>query len=566
MLGSEQLKIVNNRGETYLLHPNYDELGVLAVEGLERPETPVSISDSGTSDGGRYNSSRIEKRTIVIYMVLFGWTETERKKLYRMFPAKSPIDLYYRNSEYNVKTTGYTENIGIASYGNRTKVRVELVCPDPYLHDVNEVVAVPTGVPLTCTIENDADNEIGFKAEISIETSETPSLVQEITQSESPEYLGNHTLNLYPPDYIFDNIDLETETFNVYINGNLQEPSESLHIDLMTMPSGHKILWMDSDAGGFANSKLTYEHISVVGKSVTDMRYWRSNEFQVYANQGSGSRWLSGIPSWFDKDNDCIFIEYTRGAVGRANVTDIEILSQEPDGTYTIIVTYQSQTSSSIYGKLLLYGSMSHVDVSQDTITMDSLDGAWYDIGTFANRILSPVLPNFDPEKDIMRVYKGYKLLSEGDYTFDTLTKSDGTTTQQVNIKSTVDQTITFEVISSSQGDDIRDYTQQEIDDRMCLVDNMKIMNSTTGESMTFPSVQLQNGDKIEISTVAGNMYAVITESNWTDPGTSLLADVIQTGSFFKLANGENIIRVTSDTNFSYINAEFSIEKLYGGV
>lgn len=567
MLPSEMLKIVNNHGETYLLHPNYDELGVLAVEGLERPETPVSISDSGTTDGGRYNSSRIEKRTIVIHMVLFGWTETERKKLYRMFPAKSPVDLYYRNSEYNVKTTGYTQHIDIASYGNRTKVRVEMVCPDPYLHGVDEIVAVPSGIPLTCTIENGADGEIGFKAEIKIETSETPSLVQEITQIESPEYLGDHTLNLLPQGYAFDNIDLANETFNVFINGNLQEPSENLHIDLMTMPSGHKILWMDSDTGGFANSKLTYEHIVVSGKSIADMRYWQSKEFQMYRTESetTGIYTASGIPSWFDADNDCIVLAYTRGAVGRANVTNVQIKSQEPDGTYTVSFTYQ-ETTSDHYGELRIFGSMSHVDVSQDTITRDSLDGAWYDIGTYTNRILDPAMPNFDPDKDIRRIYKGYKLLEESDYRFDTLTKSDGTTTQQMYISSSVDQMITFETISSNVGDDIRDYTQQEIDDLLCLVDNLKISNSTTGESMTFPSVQLQNGDKIEISTVPGNMYAIITESDWIEPGTSLLSDVIMTGSFFKLASGENIIRITSDTNFSYIGAEFSAEKLYGGV
>ena len=61
-------------------------------------------------------------------------------------------------------------------------------------------------------------------------------------------------------------------------------------------------------------------------------------------------------------------------------------------------------------------------------------------------------------------------------------------------------------------------------------------------------------------------MYAIITESDWIEPGTSLLSDVIMTGSFFKLASGENIIRITSDTNFSYIGAEFSVEQLYGGV
>lgn len=567
MLDSEQLKIVNNKGETYILHPNYEEFGVLAVEGLSQPSVEVNISESGTSDGGKHNSSHIGVRDIVIHLIMFGWTEAERKKLYRMFPPKSAVELYYRNTQYNVHTTAHVRYLDVSSYYDRTKVRVELTCPDPYLHAADDITATASGAPLSCTITNDADCNIGFTAEITISTTDTPELVLAETQSASAEYLGDHTASWYPYGYAFDNIDLTTQTFNIYINGNLKVPDDDFSFDFLTRTDGHKMLWMESTTGGLANAKVTTEIITVSGKSITDMRYWESSEFTLTAYVAGGTVTFSGLPSWFDKDNDAIILAYTHGAVGRANVMDIEVLSQEPDGTYTVKFTYQ-ETLTDKRGKFLIYGSASHIDVHDDVtypITREASDG-WYMTGSYAKWILSPTIPTYDDTKDIFRVYRGNTQLNINDLWFETLTHSDGTTEDGIWFSDGITDTIYFDVISSSHGDDIRDYTQQEIDDALCYVDNLTLTNATTGESMAFPHYQFENGDKIEICTVPGNIHATVKESTWLEPGTSLLADVFQTGTFFKLQGGDNLLRINADTNFSYVSATFSAERLYGGV
>lgn len=562
MLDSEQLKIVNNRGETYLLHPNYAEFGVLAIDGLSMPDTTVNISESGTTDGGKFNSAHIGVRDIVIHLVMFGWTESERKKLYRMFPAKSAVDLYYRNTQYNVKTTGYVKHIDPVSYYDKTRVRIELTCPDPYLHAVDGITAETAGTTPTVTIKNTADTEIGFTSEITISTEDEPSLNYATTQSETADYLGDHTFCVLPGSYYYDGIDLSTETLNIFVNGEIKTSSDGVTRDLLTDASNHNFLYVQSANGGLANSNVGVEHIVDETQSVTDMRHWLSAQFELLTYQGSGTRVFSGVPSCFDASKNCIIGEYTNGATGRFSV-DTEILSQQDDGTYTVKFTYYDNQESGHYGQIRIYGSMSGIDVSTDTIRRDGSTSGWA-VGSYTKFILSPTLPMYDPSKDILRVYKGDTLLQSGGYGFQTVTKSDGTTATLFYVTTgTIDRKITFEAISSQDSTDIRGYTQEQIDTAMCLVDGLTITNTVSGEYMAFPNYQFKNGDVLSISTVSGNMYAKVTNAG---VDKSLLAEVFNNGSFFKLSPGENTITVTADTNQDYISGTFNAEMLYGGV
>lgn len=558
---SEMLKIINNRGEVYVLHPNYDEFAVLEVEGLSQPDITVNISESGTSDGGKHNSSHIGVRPVVINMVSFGWTEAERKKLYRMFPPKSAVDLFYRNSQYNVRTVAYVKHIDPISYYNKTKVRIELVCPDPYLHAVDGITAATEGEMPAVLLKNTADTAVGFAAEIAITTEDEPSVNYATTQSQTAEYIGDHAFCVLPAAYYYDGIDLETQTLNIYVNGDLKTETDGVTRDLLTNSAGHNYLYVQSTNGGLANSNIGVEHIVDETQDVTDMRHWLSSQFELRPSSGHGSIDFSGIPAWFDADKNCIVGEYTYGATGAMALT-YEVLSQQDDGTYTVRFTYYESSLSGKFGQIRIYGSASGINVKNDTITRSGATSGWA-VGTYSKYILSPALPAFDPSKDIMRVYKGDTLMNDG-YGFTTVTKSDSTTADLFFVTSGyIDRQITFETISSKNGDDIRDYTQEQIDTAMCLVDRLEITNTDSGEHMLFPNYQFKNGDVISISTVSGNMFATVKNGT---TAKSLLAEVINNGSFFKLEPGDNNIEITADTNLDYVSGIFSAEMLYGGV
>ena len=564
MLDSERLKIVNNRGETYLLHPNYAEFGVLAIEGLSLPDTTVNISESGTTDGGKFNSAHIGVRDIVIHLVMFGWTEAERKKLYRMFPAKSAVDLYYRNTQYNVKTTGYVKHIDPVPYYDKTRVRVELTCPDPYLHDVDSITAETSGTTPTVTIKNVADTDIGFTAEITISTEDEPSLNYTTTQSATAEYLGSHTYTEIPTaggEYFLDAVDLQAETFNIFINDEIKTEDDGYSMELLTMTSGHKMLYLVSENGGLANQKIKYERIVDATQVVTDMRCFESENVVKQLNNGE-CEITKDVPSWYDFDKNKVEFIDTDLTISVAE----SIKDRNPDGTYRVTfnlrdVNYDGHTVNYVNGILRIFGSVSGVNVKTDSITRPySASGYWL-IPACAARIINPTLPAYDDTKDILRVYMGDRIKSP---TIDDLTKSDGTVIQGFYFgESGITNTVTFEVISSQDSTDIRDYTQEQIDTAMCLVDGLTITNTVSGEYMAFPNYQFKNGDVLSVSTVAGSIDAKVSNS---DTDKSLIAEVINNGSFFKLKPGTNVIQITADTNNDYASGVFGAEMLYGGV
>jgi hypothetical protein len=562
MLDSERLKIVNNRGETYLLHPNYAEFGVLAIEGLSQPDATVNISESGTTDGGKFNSAHIGVRDIVIHLVMFGWTEAERKKLYRMFPAKSAVELYYRNSQYNVKTTGYVKHIDPVPYYDKTRVRIELVCPDPYLHAVDSITAETAGNPPAVILVNTADCEIGFTAEVSIDTNETPTLARTITQGETADYLRQHFL--WWNWGAFNTFVRDTMSLNIYIDDEYQVPGTDYTYDLLSVV--YTDLWLTFPDGKLAGGKkITAEILVIDGETWTDLRSYTKTE-SVTGTGGTRYFNFYDIPSNLDVDtwqmkfylNGNEFVEGTDFVLTKHD-TYLEL------NTSTITGGHTFATGDTV--KMDAFYSESNANVKSKTINRYSTTIS--SLNPFVDAILDPDLGDYDDAKDILLINMGDARLTDEEYELVTATSQiDGETHTMLQMANggRISRKLTFDVISSLVGDDIREYSESEIDDGLLLVNNLSIKNRITGEEMKFPGVQFQKGDKFTVSTVSGHLKAVVTESTWMPTGTSLLAEVIQNGTFFKLQPGENIVQLNATTNYTFVSAEFTVEMLYGGV
>lgn len=577
------LKVQNNRGELYELTHDRDHYTVLNVSGLTLPHCNVNTSTSGTQDGEEYNSSHLEKRNLVITMALEGDIEASRQRLYRIFPLHSTVKVFFKNHNRDVTIDGYVETIDGDLFATREMMQISLICPQPYFEDLTGIYcemgheligfSFPFGIPAegmviagiyqnpVQQVWNNGTADVGFIADVSVDSLDEPALTISRTESQSAHYLASHYALLSGND-VFDELDLTAQTLNVYVNGVLKIPETDYERDLIIRQSGHKYLWMDFPDGGLINAAITTETITVVGKNVTDMRYWVSDEFQLY----TGKRLISGVPAWFDLDSDCIVVAYTSGAVGRAVPTNITA-DRQLDGTYKLTLTFANQDGSK-NAECQIFGSVSKVDVHDDTIIRTTSSGTW-NIGSYRDWILSPNLPVYTAN-DIFRVYIGTELLSGSDYHFETVTKlSDNSETTLFDLNDDsgfITSTVTFESITSLEGFDIHDYTQAQIDAGLCLVDNLTLTNLTTGEYMAFPDVQFRNGDKFTISTVQGNLYVTVTESDWMPVGKSLLYEVLRHGQFFKLFPGENRLCFTADSNLGYISCSLRAKKLYGGV
>lgn len=119
-------------------NPNYT---LYKIDGLEPPQADVNRSNNATSDGSTVNSVKVRERNLVLYMTIEGDVETNRIALYKYFPYKKNIELYYKNDTRDVHIEGYTERIHIGFFDEKQIAQVSIICPQPYFKAIEEVVS-----------------------------------------------------------------------------------------------------------------------------------------------------------------------------------------------------------------------------------------------------------------------------------------------------------------------------------------------------------------------------------------------------------------------------------------
>ena len=133
------LKVENDRGNTLELtnNPNYT---VFKIEGLNPPQATINSSVNTTTDGSSINSVRLENRNIVIYTTIEGDGEASRINLYKYFPVKKTVKLYFSNNSRDIYIEGVVELIECDLFSNKQVAQISIICPRPYFKDVENLV------------------------------------------------------------------------------------------------------------------------------------------------------------------------------------------------------------------------------------------------------------------------------------------------------------------------------------------------------------------------------------------------------------------------------------------
>ena len=126
---SEILTLTNNR--------NYD---VIKREGLTPPATALNFTSLVNLDGSQYNSGRLDNRNIVITIVLHGNVEKNRINLYKYFPIKKQVRLYFKNDTRDVYIDGYIESFECDLFELGQKVQISVICPSPYFKSTDTTI------------------------------------------------------------------------------------------------------------------------------------------------------------------------------------------------------------------------------------------------------------------------------------------------------------------------------------------------------------------------------------------------------------------------------------------
>ena len=135
-----ELNIKNSSGEVLNLSASKNYT-VYKIEGLQPPAVAINSSTNITSDGVKINSLKVEQRNIVIYMTIEGNVEANRINLYRYFPLKQTITLYFKNGIRDVYIEGTVELIECDFFTQRQVAQISIICADPYFKAVDELVS-----------------------------------------------------------------------------------------------------------------------------------------------------------------------------------------------------------------------------------------------------------------------------------------------------------------------------------------------------------------------------------------------------------------------------------------
>lgn len=581
------LKIQNNRSEIYELTNHLDEFTVESITGLDYPQNGIHISTAGTQDGGKFNSAHLECRNIVITVGLTGGNiEEKRHKLYRIFPIKSRIRLFFRDKARNLFADGHIENVSIPQFVKREVAQISIICPNPYWQDMNTITArtsyslaefrFPFDLPENgetvsvqydhpvCRLMNRGDAEIGFTGEIRIESDSEPSL--EISQKQySPEAsLQSRVYIPFPVSWYPDG----DRYLKIYVNGTHKTSGFEHHFVTYANSERDLLLIFNSD------NKL---HIGDTVKAETCEIY------QGRADRQYDSGWMSWSNFRTDYHGPFTFLVpawYAGSTAPTITLSGAKLLNWEVDpgtihdvpptrwsweivedgGDQFIAVTY---TGYNMYddNETVLCVILDGDEVIEKERVIHSRSVT---VSYPQRLLLSPAAIRYDAEKDLMRIYaNGEKLTG---WTIESAQSSGGSDLICIWFAARLEYMTTVQIVSSIAGDDIRDYTDAQVDAGMLIVNDLEIANRSTGEYLMLAGVQLRPGDVIFLSTVPGDLHVEVTESDWMEPGTSLLYAAYKNGTFFKIQPGENILEITAETNVDFVSAKFQARQIFGGV
>lgn len=185
------------------------------IQGLNPPESTINTSEIALMDGAKFNSAKVNMRTINVAFAIEYEAAKNRIEVYRVLKAKHSVRLYYKSAYRDVYIDGYVQSIDITYFEMKQVVTCSILCPSPYFHDAQEMINELSNIkpmfhfPFASTeapqlifgsidpfasieIENTGDIEAGLIIELyASATIKNPKVYNYITQ----EFIGlNYTM------------------------------------------------------------------------------------------------------------------------------------------------------------------------------------------------------------------------------------------------------------------------------------------------------------------------------------------------------------------------------------
>ena len=208
------LQLKNKQGDT-LEFTQANGFTIAEIQGLNPPSATINTSALALIDGGKFNSSKVNMRTIELAFYIELEAAKKRLEVYKVLKSKQYVEVHYKGDYRSVFIEGFISSINIDYFAMKQLVTVSILCPSPYFKEAQYIVnelssvvgaftfpfAITTPVPLSyldtvssIEVDNKGDVETGLIIELYARgTVVNPKVFDYVTG----EYIGiNFTLEL----------------------------------------------------------------------------------------------------------------------------------------------------------------------------------------------------------------------------------------------------------------------------------------------------------------------------------------------------------------------------------
>jgi len=132
--------ILENAAGQQLTFSQNSPFTITDIQGLNPPKADINTSEMALIDGAKYNSAKLNMRTINIAFAIEYQAAKNRVELYKVLRSKQPIKFYYNGQYRSVLIDGYIQSIDIDYFEMKQIVTCSILCPEPYFKEAQQVV------------------------------------------------------------------------------------------------------------------------------------------------------------------------------------------------------------------------------------------------------------------------------------------------------------------------------------------------------------------------------------------------------------------------------------------
>lgn len=134
--------VFENEQGNKLTFGNGSDFTITEFSGLNPPKATINTNESALVDGGTFNSSKVQMRSMNIAFAVERDAAKNRLEIYKVVQNKKPIKVYYKSEVLDIWIAGWVESTDFTYWATKNVCTVSILCPEPYFKSAQEIINV----------------------------------------------------------------------------------------------------------------------------------------------------------------------------------------------------------------------------------------------------------------------------------------------------------------------------------------------------------------------------------------------------------------------------------------